>query len=147
MIEVLQPGRFTTIQDLGRTGHGHLGIPPSGAVDAFDLRVANRLVGNQEDEAALEMTAGGPALRFATGAYFALTGGKLEALLDGEPVPMYQTLAVKAGSQLVCGRISLGWRCYLAVAGGIALDPVMGSRSRDTLSALGPEPLAAGMTL
>ncbi|HSN18898.1 MAG TPA: biotin-dependent carboxyltransferase family protein [Gammaproteobacteria bacterium] len=147
MIKVLQPGRLTTIQDLGRNGYAHMGVPASGAVDIFDLRVANRLVGNPDGEAALEITAEGPVLRFTEAAHVALTGGKLEALLDGEPVPMYQTLAVKAGGELACGRVMQGWRCYLAVAGGIAADPVLGSRSRDTLSMLGPEPLAAGITL
>ena len=147
MIEVLDPGRFTSVQDMGRGGHAHLGIPASGAVDSFDLRVANHLVGNAEGCAALEMTAVGPTLRFVDEAWVALTGGRLEATLDGEPVPMYQTFAVKAGSTLVCGRISLGWRAYLAVTGGIEAQPVLGSRSRDTLSSLGPEPLAAGTVL
>ncbi|HEY1991584.1 MAG TPA: biotin-dependent carboxyltransferase family protein [Gammaproteobacteria bacterium] len=147
MIEVLRPGRFTTVQDLGRTGCGHLGVPGSGAADAFDLRMANRLVGNPESDAALELTAEGPTLRFAEAAFVALTGGSAEALLDGEPAPMYQTLAVKAGSTLACGRISQGWRAYLAVAGGIETDTTLGSRSRDTLSALGPEALVAGASL
>ena len=147
MIEVLAPGRFTTVQDLGRTGHAHLGVPSSGAADAFDLRVANRLVGNPDSQATLEITGEGPVLRFAEDAHVALTGGRLDALLDGEPVPMYQTLAVKAASTLTCGRVSQGWRSYLAVAGGIESTATLGSRARDTLSALGPEPLVAGTTL
>ena len=147
MIEVLQPGRFTTIQDLGRAGHAHFGVPPSGAADAFDLRMANRLVGNPESHAALEVSEAGPTLRFPEAAHVALTGGSLEASLDGEPVPMYQTLTVKAGSELACGRISRGWRAYVAVAGGIEVATTLGSRSRDTLSALGPEPLVAGVNL
>lgn len=147
MIEVAEAGRFTTLQDLGRGGYAHLGVPGSGAADAFDLRVANRLVGNPDTCAALEMTATGPSLRFGADAHVALTGGKLEALLDGEPVPMYQTLRVKAGSELACGPVSQGWRSYMAVAGGIDAAPVLGSRSRDTLSGLGPETLSAGAVL
>lgn len=147
MIEVLEAGRFTTVQDLGRAGHAHLGVPNSGAVDAFDLRVANRLVGNPEACAALEITAVGPRLRFMDDAYVALSGGRLEAFLDGQPVPMFQTLAVKAGSELSCGRVSQGWRSYLGVAGGIEVEPVLDSRARDTLSSLGPEPLTAGTIL
>lgn len=147
MIEVIHPGRLTTLQDLGRGGHAHLGVPVSGAADAFDLRAANRLVGNPDGCAALEMVAEGPSLRFTEDTHVALSGGRLEALLDGEPVPMYQTLQVKAGSELRCGQVLSGWRSYLAVAGGINAVPVLGSRSRDMLSALGPEPLSAGASL
>ena len=147
MIEVLHPGRFTTVQDLGRSGRAHLGVPASGGVDNFSLRVANRLVGNAESEALLEITADGPTLRFTHDSHVALTGGRIDALLDGEPVPMHQTLAVKSGSELVCGQVTQGWRGYLAVAGGIDVESLLGSRSRDTLSALGPEPLASGMQL
>ena len=147
MIEVIHPGRLTSLQDLGRGGYAHLGVPVSGAVDAFDLRVANRLVGNADSCPALEMVAEGPSLRFAEDTHVALTGGRLEALLDGEPVPMYQTLRVKAGSELRCGQVLNGWRSYLAVAGGIDAVPALGSWSRDTLSALGPEPLSAGTNL
>jgi len=77
-------------------------------------------------------------------AYVAITGGRLGAQLDGEPVPMHQTLAIKAGSVLRCGPVTQGWRSYLAVAGGIDVTPVLGSRARDTLSHLGPEALVAG---
>jgi biotin-dependent carboxylase-like uncharacterized protein len=147
VIEVLAPGRFTTVQDRGRPGYAHLGVPASGAADDFDLRVANRLVGNSDGAAALEMAAAGTTLRFARDVYVSLTGGRLEAQLDGEPTPMYQTLEIKAGSVLACGTVMQGWRSYLAVAGGIDVMSVLTSRSRDTLSHLGPEPLVAGVHL
>ncbi|HEY3644304.1 MAG TPA: biotin-dependent carboxyltransferase family protein [Gammaproteobacteria bacterium] len=145
MMEVLAPGRLTTIQDMGRDGYGYLGVPCAGAADRLNLRIANRLVGNPEGAAALEMTAEGASLRFDADARVALTGGALELQLDGAPAPMYQTLSVKAGMELRCGRITQGWRSYLAVAGGIQADPVLGSRSTDTLAKLGPAPLEAGM--
>jgi len=147
VIEVLHPGRYTSVQDRGRHGYAHLGVPASGAVDEFSLRVANRLVGNPDGIAALEITAEGPTLRFEQDMHIALTGGRLEAQLDGEPVPMCQTLAIKSGSVLSCGPISQGWRGYLAVAGGIDASAVLGSRSRDALSHLGPEPLVTGVQL
>ncbi|HLW73742.1 MAG TPA: biotin-dependent carboxyltransferase family protein [Gammaproteobacteria bacterium] len=147
MIEILRPGPLTTVQDLGRAGYSHLGVPEAGAADAFSLRIANRLVGNLDDAAALEMTGEGSSLRFETDGFVALTGGRLEATLDDAPVPMYQTLAVKAGTVLECGRITFGWRSYLAVAGGIRTAAVLGSVSTDTLAGLGGVPLAAGQHL
>ena len=147
MIEVLASGPASTLQDLGREGYGHLGVPPAGAVDRFNLRVANRLVNNPDGAAALEMAAEGATLRFDADAAVAVTGGALELQLDGAPAPMYQTLAVKAGMELRCGRILQGWRSYLAVAGGIQAEPVLGSRSTDTLAKLGPPSLAAGTRL
>lgn len=147
MMEVIQPGRLTTIQDLGRHGYGHLGVPVAGGVDPLNLRIANRLVGNPDGAAALEMTAEGATLRFTVDTRVALAGGTLELQLDGAPAPMYQTLFVKAGMELHCGRIVQGWRVYLAVAGGIQAEPVLGSCSTDTLAKLGPKPLASGMRL
>jgi len=147
VIEVLAPGVFTTIQDAGRHGYGHLGVPAAGAADTFNMRVANRLVGNPDGSATLEMTGAGATLRFDVDARIALTGGVLDAQLGGQPVPSYQTLPVKAGMALACGRIVTGWRCYLAVAGGIDVPEVLGSRSMDTLSGLGPGSVAAGARL
>jgi biotin-dependent carboxylase-like uncharacterized protein len=144
MIEVLVAGPATTIQDLGRHGYGHLGVPVAGAVDSLDLRIANRLVGNPDGAAALEMVAEGATLRFDTDARVALTGGALELQLDGAPAAMYQTLFMKAGMELRCGRILQGWRSYLAVAGGLKAEAVLGSRSTDTLAQLGPAPIVAG---
>lgn len=147
MIRVLDPGFFTTVQDLGRLRFGHLGVPAAGAADTFSLRVANRLVGNPDDVAALEMTAQGVSLSFDAPAHIALAGAELEATLDGQPLPMHQTIPVAAGVQLRAGRIHGGFRSYLAVAGGFELPPVLGSVSSDTLSGLGPAPLSADATL
>lgn len=147
MIQVLEPGLFTTAQDLGRCGLGHLGVPTAGAADVFSLRVANRLVGNPDDAVALEMTGQGAVLRFDADASIALTGGEVEATLDGQPLPMYQTVLIHAGAGLNVGRILNGFRTYLALGGGLALPKVLGSASSDTLANLGPAPLAAGMQI
>ena len=147
MIEVLRPGPLTTVQDLGRPGYGHLGVPEAGAADAFSLRTANRLVGNSDGAAILEMTGEGASLRFDAATCIALAGGELEAKLDGAPVPLYQTLAVGAGEVLECGRVTQGWRTYLAVAGGIEVPKVLGSASSDSLAGLGAAPLEAGQRL
>ena len=147
MIQVLDPGFFTTVQDLGRPGLGHLGVPMAGAADAFSLRVANRLVGNADGAAALEMTSRGATLSFDAPAHIALAGGELEAALDGQPLPMHQTLLIPAGGLLRMGRILTGFRSYLAVAGGLQVPTVLGSASSDTLAGLGPAPLAADARL
>ena len=147
MIRVLDPGFFTTVQDLGRLCFGHMGVPTAGAADAFSLRVANRLVGNLDGAAVLEMTAQGVSLSFDAPTHIALAGAELEASLDGQPLPLHQTIPVTAGAQLRTGRIHGGYRCYLAVAGGFKLSPVLGSMSSDTLSGLGPAPLSADTTL
>jgi biotin-dependent carboxylase-like uncharacterized protein len=147
MIEVLAAGPATTVQDLGRDGYGHLGVPGAGAVDRLNLRIANRLVGNPDAAAALEMAAEGVSLRFDTDLRVALTGGTLELQLDGAPAPMYQTLFVKAGMELRCGRVLQGWRSYLSLAGGLRAEPVLGSRSTDSLARLGPAALMAGTRL
>ena len=144
MIHVLDPGLFTTIQDLGRSGLGHLGVPVAGALDTFSLRAANRLVGNTDGAAALEMTGGGAVLRFDSPASIALAGGDMEAVLDGQPLPMYQTARVPTGAVLHAGPIHGGFHTYLAVGGGLDLPRVLGSISSDTLAGLGPAPLAAG---
>lgn len=143
MIRVLDPGFFTTFQDLGRPGLGHLGVPAAGAADTFSLRVANRLVGNPDGAPALEMTAQGVALSFETPACIAFAGAELEATLEGQPLPMHQSIDIPAGANLRAGRIHDGFRCYLAIAGGFKLPQVLGSASSDSLAGLGPAPLAA----
>ena len=147
MITVLRAGTFTTVQDLGRHGCAHLGVPQAGAVDTFSFRAANRLVGNDDNAAALEMTGQGASLHFDSAAFIALAGASMEATLDGQPLPMYQTVAVQAGATLVVGAAITGWRCYLAVAGGLKVKAVLGSVAFDSFAALGPPPLAAGMHL
>ncbi|MFI7699132.1 biotin-dependent carboxyltransferase family protein [Nonomuraea sp. NPDC049480] len=145
-IEVLAPGPYATVQDLGRPGYAHLGVPRSGAADAGSLRLANRLVGNAEGLAGIEFTFGMARLRFLAGAWVALAGAPLTAgpvRGAGMGVPFW----VPEGAELSLGAPERGLRTYLAVRGGIAAEPVLGSRSTDSLSGLGPEPLRAGAVL
>ncbi len=144
MIEVLRSGPLTTIQDLGRPGHAHLGVGRSGAVDRPSLRLANRLVGNPEGAAALELTFGGLALRAAQSITVALTGAPCEATAGGRGRDLFAPLALTAGDVLEIGMPSRGVRTYLAIRGGIDCDPVLGSRSTDLLSRLGPDRLRDG---
>lgn len=142
--EVIKPGALTTIQDLGRPGFAHIGIPRSGAADRDSLRLANRLVGNDEGAAGLECTLIGPSLRFDSDAVIALTGAPIASNVDGEQLPLNTALSISAGSLLKLGSASGGLRSYIAVAGGLDAEPVMGSRASDLLSGLGPDPLRAG---
>ncbi|MGH3319306.1 MAG: biotin-dependent carboxyltransferase family protein [Streptosporangiaceae bacterium] len=147
MIEVLRQGPLTTVQDLGRPGYAHLGVPPSGAADAWSLRLANRLVGNPEGAAGLEMTLGGLAARFRDPAWIALTGAPAEVHADRRPVDMDAPVRVGPGEVVTIGAPSRGVRTYLAVRGGIDVPPVLDSRSTDLLSGLGPRPLEPGAGL
>ncbi|SDJ38534.1 biotin-dependent carboxylase uncharacterized domain-containing protein [Frankineae bacterium MT45] len=137
-LRVLATGPLATIQDLGRVGFAHLGVSRSGAADAVSLRLANRLVGNAETAAAIEVTLGGLALRFESAATIALTGAEC-----GGP-DHRSALSLPAGSELQLGQPSRGLRTYLAIRGGLDADAVLGSRSTDTLSGLGPAPLHRG---
>ena len=138
-IEVLAPGVQTTVQDWpGRLGYWQVGVPPSGPMDALSLRLANRLLGNAQGTAALEITVSGPALRFRSRHRVAVTGAPLELLLDGEPVPLGQVVTVSPGQTLRIGRVSgAGCRAYLAVAGGFDVPPYMGSAATFTLGRFG----------
>ncbi|GAB2928330.1 biotin-dependent carboxyltransferase family protein [Nonomuraea fastidiosa] len=150
MIEVVAPGPYATVQDLGRPGFAHLGVPCSGAADAPALRLANRLVGNAEWLAGIELTFGGARLRFADAAWVAVTGAPLEvraAGASGVRPGMGAPFWVPAGAELRFGLPAEGLRTYVAVRGGIAVEPVLGSRSTDSLSGLGPPPLRAGTVL
>ncbi|HWR56878.1 MAG TPA: biotin-dependent carboxyltransferase family protein [Negativicutes bacterium] len=147
LCEVLQPGLWTTIQDLGRPGWQQFGIPVAGAMDAYAFRLANRLLGNGDNAAALEMTLLGPTLRFRRDTVLALTGGDLAPELNGQAVPMWQTMAVRAGDHLTFGGVNSGCRAYLAVAGGFDVPVVLGSRStyvRGSLGGLEGRPLKTG---
>jgi len=144
MIEVLRAGPLTTIQDLGRPGHAHLGVGRSGAVDRPSLRLANRLVGNPEGAAALELTFGGLALRATQSITVALTGAPCDAVAGGRGRDLFAPLTLAAGDVLEIGMPSRGVRTYLAVRGGIDCAPVLGSRATDLLSHLGPERLRDG---
>jgi biotin-dependent carboxylase-like uncharacterized protein len=136
-IEVVKPGLATTVQDAGREGYYHLGIPPSGAMDQYSFLAANLLVGNDESAAVLECTLLGPELLFREAAIVAVTGADLPPKVNGEPVPSYESLAVRAGDVLSFAFLKAGARAYLAVAGGIDVPVVLGSRSTYGLGAFG----------
>lgn len=147
-VEVLRPGPLTTIQDLGRPGLAHLGVPASGAADAGSLRLANELVGNDEDAACLEVTLGRLEVNFDFDATVAVAGAPAPVRLTEGPGPAHETaFAVPAGTALRLGAPATGLRSYLAIGGGIDVTPVLGSRSADLLSGLGPPPLRPGEVL
>lgn len=145
MITVVRAGPLTTIQDQGRPAYAHLGVPRSGALDARALRRANAMVGNPFDAAGLETTLMGCALRFEWARRVAVTGAV--AVVKVDRVPVSGVVDVPAGAVLEVGRATRGVRSYVAVAGGIEVEPVLGSRSTDTLSGLGPPRLVDGMNL
>jgi biotin-dependent carboxylase-like uncharacterized protein len=120
---------FTTVQDLGRYGYQQFGVPVAGAMDEFALRAANLLVGNAEDEAGLEVTLLGPTLELLEDAVVAITGGDLEATANGVPLPLWESVELKKGAQIAFGRPRSGARAYIAVAGGIDVPKIMGSKS------------------
>ena len=138
-IAVLSPGTMTTIQDWpGRAGLWGVGVPPSGPMDDFAFRVANRLVGNARTAAGLEITLSGPKLRFAAEAVVAVTGAEAPVKLDGELVERWQPFTVPAGGELRIGAIrGVGMRAYLAVGGGLDGDFELGSRATFTLGGMG----------
>jgi biotin-dependent carboxylase-like uncharacterized protein len=147
MITVLRAGPLTTVQDLGRPGFAHLGVPRSGALDQPALRRANALVGNDPSAAGLETTLMGARLRFEAAARIAVTGATCTLKIAGAPVDGRGAFDISAGTVVEISRAVAGVRSYLAVAGGIAVDPVLGSRSTDTLSGLGPPRLTDGQVL
>jgi antagonist of KipI len=138
-ITVVRPGLQTTIQDAGRPGYLARGIPPAGPQDWRSFAVASVLVGNplpappltagEHGAAGLEMLAIGPDLRFERDALIALTGGHVDATVDGEPLEMWTAVEVPAGAKVSVGKIGPGMRAYLAVAGGIDVPPYLGSRA------------------
>jgi len=140
-------GPLVTIQDLGRPGWWSSGVGVSGAADRGSLRLANRLVGNPEGAAALEVLLGGVTLRTRHALTVAVTGAPTPAQVDGTPVGHASVLELAAGATLRLGFATAGLRAYLAVRGGLAVASVLGSCSRDTLSGLGPEPVRAGAVL
>jgi biotin-dependent carboxylase-like uncharacterized protein len=137
-------GALALVQDLGRRGLAALGVGGSGALDRGALRLGNRLLGNPEDAAGVEVLLGGFEAQFQQDAWFAVTGATGSATLDGRTVDAHQAVRARAGEVLRLAAATAGMRWYLAVRGGVAVPPVLGSRSRDTLAGLGPAPLAAG---
>ncbi|MBO3083424.1 biotin-dependent carboxyltransferase family protein [Cellulomonas fengjieae] len=146
-LEVVDPGLLTLVEDLGRPGWAHVGVGRSGAADPGALRLANRLVANDEGAAGLEVLLGGLVVRAAGDLTVALTGAPGSAWVDGRPVGHAAVLEVPAGAELRLGSATAGLRTYVAVRGGIDVPPVLGSRSTDQLAGLGPAPLTAGDVL
>jgi biotin-dependent carboxylase-like uncharacterized protein len=150
MVKVKAPGLATTVQDLGRPGYYHLGIPLSGAMDQLALIAANLLVGNDAGAAGLEAVFLGPELEFTEDATVAVCGAELPPRLDGEAQPTWTSFAVKAGQTLSFDYLMKGARAYIAVSGGIDVPVRLGSRSTYALGGLGGHegrPLQAGDTL
>lgn len=143
-LRVIEPGPLALVEDLGRPGLAAIGVSASGALDRGALGLANRLVGNDSAAAGIELLLGGFAARFETPAWFALTGAPSRVTLGGRPVDANAAVHAAAGDELRVATPASGMRVYLAVRGGIAVEAVLGSRSRDTLSGLGPAPLRAG---
>ncbi|OZM58302.1 hypothetical protein CIB95_01650 [Lottiidibacillus patelloidae] len=128
-IEVITPGIYTTVQDLGRTGYQHIGVSPSGAFDTFAHRIANILVGNDESCATLEVTITGPTLKFNSQMNIALTGANLSPKLNGIEIENWRRYLVNEGDILRFAKLKSGCRAYLAVSGGIAGEKWLGSTS------------------
>jgi biotin-dependent carboxylase-like uncharacterized protein len=146
-LSVVRAGALTTVQDRGRPGHAHLGVPRSGALDGPAAALANRLVGNLPEAAVLETTLDGCALRPRSTLTVAVTGAPCRVTVDDRPAAWGAPVRVPAGALLTVGRAVLGLRSYVAVSGGVAVEPVLGSRSTDLLSGLGPAPLSDGAVL
>ncbi|WP_217239547.1 biotin-dependent carboxyltransferase family protein [Streptomyces sp. AC555_RSS877] len=146
-LSVVRAGALTTVQDRGRPGHAHLGVPRSGALDQPAAGLANRLVGNRPEAAVLETTLNGCAVRPRSTVTVAVTGAPCRVTMDGRAVAWGAPVRVPAGALLEVGAAVLGVRSYVAVSGGVTVEPVLGSRSTDLLSRLGPPPLSDGAVL
>jgi biotin-dependent carboxylase-like uncharacterized protein len=142
--EVLATGPLALVQDLGRPGLAASGVGCSGAADRAALRLGNRLVANPEGAAGIETVLGGLALRAQRWLTLALTGAPAPATIDGTPVGHHSVLAMRPGQELRLGSPPTGLRTYVAVRGGVDVAPVLGSRSTDVMSGIGPPPLAVG---
>ena len=127
--EILDPGLLTTVQDRGRYGYQRYGVPVSGAMDEFALRMANIMAGNDQNAATLEVTVQGPKIEFHTSTWIAVTGADISLEVDGRPIPMWESVEIEEGSVLSFGDLRDGMRAYVAVRGGINVPLVMGSRS------------------
>jgi urea carboxylase len=130
MFEVIVPGLETSIQDYpGRIGFWNQGFPPSGPMDSWSFRLANLLVGNEAGAAGLEVQYMGPTLKFQRDGVIAITGADMQPKLDGQPAPIWESIAVKAGQTLALTSSKVGVRSYIAIAGGVDTPPWLGSRS------------------
>ena len=128
-LRIIDPGMKAYVEDLGRYGYQRYGVSVSGAVDEFAARTANFLAGNSPDAALIEITLKGIALEFTGDAVFAITGSPCDYALNGSPVPLWKACRAKAGDKLAGGFMTEGLRNYFAVAGGIDVPVIMGSRS------------------
>ncbi|WP_431245494.1 biotin-dependent carboxyltransferase family protein [Leifsonia xyli] len=146
-LRILNPGALALVEDLGRAGLAAVGVGRSGALDRGALRLGNRLLGNDESDAGIEVLLGGFEVAFEADTWFAVTGATGPLLLDGRRVDAHLAVRARAGQVLHLPLARAGARWYLTVRGGIAVAPVLGSRSRDTLAGLGPAPLRAGDVL
>ena len=146
-ILVADPGALTTVQDLGRSGWAHLGVPRAGALDAPAAALANRIVGNPQDAALLETTLTGLTFEAERGHWFAVTGARCSVTVGGTPAAHGEAVFAEPGSVVRIGPAEAGLRSYVAIAGGIAVEPVLGSRSTDTLAWVGPPRLDQGSRL
>jgi len=147
VIRIIEAGPLTTIQDKGRKGYQRFGMPVGGAMDLFSYTVANLLVGNNDGDAAIEFTLQGPKMEFLENAVIAITGADVTPLMDGKPIPMWQSIFVKKGSVISFGCLKTGLRGYIAVRGGIDVPLIMGSRStylRAKIGGLNGRKLAPG---
>ncbi|NNG75807.1 urea carboxylase [Acinetobacter sp. ANC 4277] len=137
-IEVLQAGIQTAVQDVtGRLGYWNVGVPPSGAIDPLSLNVANQLLGNEPNTAGLECTLQGPSLKFHCDSQIVITGGDMPSTLDGVTVPMWQTVNVRKGQVLKCGKVTTGCRSYIGIKGGLNVPEYLGSKATFTLGQFG----------
>jgi antagonist of KipI len=136
-LRVIKAGMLTTVQDLGRWGLQSRGVPVAGPMDLFSHRLANALAGNDADAATLEVTLVGPELEFDDERLVVIAGAEFELTVDGRPAPMCATLGVANGSRLLFGHRSRGARAYVAIAGGISLPKIFGSRATHLVSAMG----------
>ncbi len=136
-IEILEAGFATSVQDQGRPGYYNVGIPPSGALDLYSASAANLLVGNDISAAVLESAYMGPRLRFMEPGIIAVTGAQIPVKLNDQEAPQWQSIAVQAGDVLSFGILQSGARIYIAVAGGVSVPQVLGSRSTYALGAFG----------
>ncbi|PFI79395.1 biotin-dependent carboxyltransferase family protein [Bacillus cereus] len=136
-VEVLHAGMFTTVQDLGRSYYQQFGVPVGGAMDKNALRLINMLVGNEENEAGLEMTILGPKLLIKKTTLLAIGGVDMEPLLNGERIPLWRPILAEEGSMLCFGKVKSGCRAYVTFAGGIHIERTMGSKSTYIRAAIG----------
>jgi biotin-dependent carboxylase-like uncharacterized protein len=146
-IVVVDPGALATVQDLGRSGWAHLGVPRAGALDFPAAALANRIVGNPQDAALLETTLTGLSFTAEHGHWFAVTGARCQVTVDDTPAAHGEAVFADAGAVVTVGPAESGLRSYVALAGGITVEPVLGSRSTDTLAWVGPPRLEQGSHL